>query len=304
MYLILIFIISLIFFLLSIYNLSKTIKNLYFNKLSTLLNKCITNTYITLLLSILITSIIQSSSAIIVLTISLVNTKVIHFKNSIPIIMGANIGTTTTPFIFMLNNINIFKTSYLMYIFIIIGLLLIIKKYKIGYILFYIGTLFLSMFIMEKSISSLFINNNLFYLLSNINNPTIAFTSGIIFTSIIQSSSASIVLLQLLSSLINFKLNIIIPLILGQNIGTCSTSLLSSLSLNKSHYKPFLFHLLFNILGSIFILLIIYLFNLYQLNITVSNLFIALFHLLFNILTTLLLLPFINKIENLINKLL
>lgn len=303
------FVVGISLFLFGINNLTNNLKGI--NKIK--IQKAITKTnnkYKGILIGTIITMIIQSSSFVTVLLVSLVDSGIMTLNNSIGIIMGSNIGTCITAWILSLANLNnyanLFNLNTLTGIMALVSLLLLFKKKKgLANILLSLIILILGMNIMSISLLPLSEYKSFNIILNCLTNPLFGLLAGIIITGIFQSSSIVIGLIESLA--INNKMNFLLgfTLILGSNIGTCTTSLISSINTNKTSKKVSMFHLLFNVLGATIFLtgfyLLNYLFNFTFTFKTINAFDIALIHTLFNVLSTVILLPFTNKIIKLCN---
>lgn len=257
-----------------------------------------------------VTALIQSSSATTVMVVGFVNVGLLNLTQAVGVIMGANIGTTITSWIVALGEWTAFlKPAVLAPIFIVCGVILImfIKKPRInaiGQILFGFGGLFLGLDMMSTAaepLSQLEGVKQLFLLLGS--NPVLGILTGAVVTAIIQSSSASVGILQALALAGLVPWGSAIYIILGQNIGTCITAVLSSISANTNAKRAAFMHFLFNLIGSIiFCIVALLVFNLWipQLRdelITVTQ--ISIVHTLFNVLSTIILFPFANGLVHL-----
>ncbi len=255
-----------------------------------------------------VTGLIQSSSATTVMVIGFVNAGIMSLTQAVGVIMGANIGTTVTAQIIRLGNVDqsawylaILNPKTLTPLAIIIGVSLILfskkKKFNIiGQVLAGFGILFLGMSSMENSVNALRDLPQFQHAFTIFQNPFIGVLIGAGITAIIQSSSASIGILQAAASTGLVTFASAVPIIMGQNIGTCITALLSSVGANKNAKRTAIIHLAFNMIGTVVFLIAIYF---YQSTIgfsfwkhAINSGVIADFHTLFNLLNTLLLLPF------------
>jgi phosphate:Na+ symporter len=259
------------------------------------------------LLGLIITAIIQSSSATTVIVVGLVNSGIMQFSQAVGIVMGANIGTTVTAQILRLSDIsgdsvllNIFKPTTLGPVAATIGIILFMfrrdqRSKTIGQILLGFGVLFTGMRLMEQSVGPLSDSDLFRTLFTTLKNPLIGILVGALVTGIIQSSSASVGILQALTVTGAIQWGNAIPIILGQNIGTCVTALLASIGGSRAGRRVSIAHLLFNIIGSgicIVIMLIIQgSADLAFWDKTINMGDIANFHTVFNVGTTLILLP-------------
>ena len=252
--------------------------------------------------------IIQSSSATSVMTVGFVNAGLMSLKTAIGIIMGANIGTTITAQIVSFNLVDL-----LSYPLIIIGFVLFFvskrRRYKnIGMAIIGFGILFLGMNLMKMSLEPLKDNlgfKNFLLLFSK--NPFLGVLAGLIITSILQSSSATIGLLIALASQGLIPITAAVPILFGDNIGTCATALIASTGTTVTARRAAFAHLLFNIFGTIVFFTLLYGFKLGtwlfpHLGSTVPHQ-IANMHTIFNVTTTIILFPLINYFEKLVVKL-
>ena len=291
---------GIILFIHSINTLSNNLISLSLNKIKQKLLSLTSSTSKSLTIGFLSTALIQSSSAVITLTITLINAKVLTFNNSIGIMLGSNVATTITSFIVGLNIEEL--SSYIM----LIGLLLITTKTKfskVGKLIFTIGLLFFSMFIISIAANSFKDSQIFFFYIQSVSSSFIlSIIVGALITLILQSSSVFIAILQILAMSGFINLYQAIPFIFGANIGTTFDSFYGILNSVKDSKKLAHFNLFFNIatvlLFSIFIKpfnnLIDFITNLFNLNIALN---IALANITFNLLGVLITLPFIPKIK-------
>lgn len=307
---------GLAFFLFGMNLLSSSLEKLSTGKVEKILEKLTGNIFKSILFGALVTGIIQSSAATTVIIIGLVNARILKFKSAIGLIMGANIGTTVTGQILRLNGlstssnsiVSLLTPSIIAPIFAIIGIIMFLAlkkdKYKnIGCALLGVGILFTGMLSMESSVSPL--SNNVWFtsLFSKFSNPILGVFIGAVVTAIIQSSSASVGILQAISSTGAISYASAIPIIIGQNIGTCITPIMSSINANKNAKRIALVHLYFNIIGCIIFLVGVYTiqkfigFSFWNLPIDMGG--IANFHTLFNVIVTILFIPFVSLLEKL-----
>lgn len=266
-----------------------------------------------------VTSVIQSSSATTVMVVGFVNSGIMTLKQSIGVIMGANIGTTVTAWILSLGGIssdNLFlrllKPTSFTPILALIGTVFIMfgkssKKKDTGTILLGFATLMFGMDTMSGAVSGLAdvpAFQNMFLMFKN---PVLGVLVGAVLTGIIQSSSASVGILQALSATGQVSYGAAVPIIMGQNIGTCVTALLSSFGTNKNAKRAAVVHLSFNVIGTVIWLsvfsIISMLFKPAVLDMSASYLGIAVAHSAFNIACTILLLPMSSLLEKLAIKL-
>jgi len=289
------------------------------NKLRTLLSKLTTNKIAGLLTGLGVTAVIQSSSATTVMVVGFVNSGLMTLKQAINVIMGANIGTTVTAWILSLGGISsgnffvrLLKPTSFTPILALIGIIFYMfckssKKKDTGMILLGFTTLMFGMDAMSGAVSGLQhvpAFQNLFILFKN---PLLGMLAGAILTAIIQSSSASVGILQALAFTGQVSFGAAIPIIMGQNIGTCITAILSSFGANKNAKRAALVHLSFNVIGTVVWLLtfciVKSIFAPALLDSPATAFGIAVCHSIFNILCTILLLPMGSLLEKLVNKL-
>ena len=262
-----------------------------------------------------VTAVIQSSSATTVMVVGFVNSGIMTLRQSIGVIMGANIGTTVTAWILSLGGIssdNIFmkllKPTSFTPVLALVGTALLMfgktsKKKDTGTVLLGFATLMFGMDTMSGAVSGLAdvpAFQNLFIMFKN---PVLGVLAGTILTAIIQSSSASVGILQALSVTGQVSYGAAVPIIMGQNIGTCITALLSSFGTNKNAKRAAVVHLSFNVIGTIIWLtvfsIISAVFKPALLDMGASYFGIAVAHSLFNIACTILLLPMSSFLEKL-----
>lgn len=294
--------------------LSTNLKQISGGKLEKILISVTGNKIKGLITGILITVATQSSSATTVIVVGLVNAEILNLKNAIPIIMGANIGTTITSQILRIISlegstwISLFTPAVIAPILIVIGLLLMQfaknkKTTTVGQMVIGVGLLFTGMITMVDIASGFSELPILSEILSKLSNPILGVLAGAIITLIVQSSAATVGILQALSITGIITYSTTIPIILGQNIGTCGTSILSSIGGSKNAKRTAMVHLYFNLIGTIIFLIFIYSFQ-YLIGFSfweeaVDMGKIANFHTLFNIVSTVILFPFIGLIEKL-----
>ena len=262
-----------------------------------------------------VTAVIQSSSATTVMVVGFVNSGIMSLKQSIGVIMGANIGTTVTAWILSLGGISsdnmfikLLKPTSFTPILALIGTILLMfgkssKKKDTGTILLGFATLMFGMDTMSAAVSGLAdvpAFQNLFIMFKN---PVLGVLAGAVLTAIIQSSSASVGILQALSATGQVSYGAAVPIIMGQNIGTCVTALLSSFGTNKNAKRAAIVHLSFNIIGTLIWLSVFSLISTVLkpalLDASATYLGIAIAHSLFNIACTVLLLPMSSLLEKL-----
>lgn len=279
------------------------------SKLEKTLEKMTGNVFTALIMGMVVTMVIQSSSATTVMVVGFVNAGIMTLKQSVGVILGANIGTTVTAQILRLSGgdgsgnlfMDLLKPKNLAYIIVLVGVIIMMLAKKrrtrdIADIFTGFGILFIGMAVMEGAVAPLADLPQFADLFAAISNPVLGVVVGAGVTAIIQSSSASVGILQALSTTGAITYSAAIPIILGQNIGTCITAFLSSLGGSKNARRTAMVHFYFNLIGSIAFLVATY-----AIQYTVGFSFwenpidkggIANFHTLFNVTCTLLFLPF------------
>lgn len=285
------------------------------NKLKDLLAKMTNSKFKGFLTGLVITAVIQSSSATTVMVVGFVNSGLMTLRQAINVIMGANIGTTITSWILSLGDIDgssilitLLKPTSFTPILALVGIIFYMflkddSKKDIGSILLGFATLMFGMDTMSNAVSGL-ANvpgfSNLFILFTN---PILGVLVGALLTAIIQSSSASVGILQALSSTGQVTYGAAVPIIMGQNIGTCVTCLLSSIGTNKNARRAAVVHLLFNTIGTVVILTLFCIIKTFVyiplLSEQASMFGIALTHSIFNVLCVMILLPMSALLEKL-----
>ena len=277
-------------------------------QLNTVLGKITDNPIQGFGLGLGITSIIQSSSATTVMLVGLVNSEIITLKQSIYVIMGANVGTTVTAWLLSLTGISgdsvivqLLKPSSFTPVLALIGIIFYMfvkntEKKDTGMILLGFAVLMYGMESMSGAVSGLKEVEGFTNLLTVFSNPILGVLAGALLTAIIQSSSASVGILQALSTTGAITYASAIPIIMGQNIGTCVTALISSIGANKNAKRVAFVHLYFNIIGTVALLLLFYSVNSFVhfafVDLQANQFGIAITHSMFNLLCTALLLPF------------
>lgn len=279
-------------------------------KLEKTLEKMTGNIFKALLMGMVVTAVIQSSSATTVMVVGFVNAGIMTLKQSVGVILGANIGTTITGQILRLDSSGAMGESFLMqilkpknlaYVMVLVGIILMMtskskRRRNVADILVGFGVLFIGMATMENAVSPLADLPQFSELFATISNPILGVLIGAGVTAIIQSSSASVGILQALSTTGAITYSAAIPIILGQNIGTCITAFLSSIGGTKNARRTAMIHFYFNMIGSVIFLLAVYAIE-YTIGFSfweeaIDKAGIANFHTLFNVVVTLLFLPF------------
>lgn len=287
--------------------------------LRSLLEKMTQNRLMGLLAGLGVTAVIQSSSATTVMVVGFVNSGLMTLRQSIGVIMGANIGTTVTAWILSLSGIEgssllvqMFKPSTFTPILALVGIILYMfckadKKKDTGMILLGFATLMFGMEAMSSAVSSLRNVPQFREIFLMFSNPILGVLAGAVLTGIIQSSSASVGILQALASTGQVTYGAAIPIIMGQNIGTCVTALLSSIGTNKNARRAALVHLNFNVIGATVGIVLFYVVRAVAapalLGQAASEWGIAVAHSIFNILCTAVLLPMGGLLEKLVLRL-
>lgn len=313
---------GLAFFLYGMNVMSSGLEKMAGGKLEQALKKLTSNTWLSLFLGTFITIVLQSSSSLTVMLVGLVNCGVMEVSQTVVIIIGANIGKTFTTWLLCLMGVDtagplwlsLLNPEYFSLIFALVGAILIMmskngRKKDIGSILVGFAVLMYGMVLMGDAVAPLKDSEEFQQLLTKFENPFLGVLVGTVVTGVIQSSAASIGILQRLadsSGAITFGMAI--PIIMGQNIGTCVTAVISSFGVNRNAKKVSVIHIAFNIIGTVIFL------TLYEvLDMIVKFAFsewiinsvgIAIVHTVFNVATTILLLPFAKGLEKIANKVL
>lgn len=293
-------------FLFAVNNLSNLLQDLMGERSSKILKRFTDNILLAVLTGTIITVLLDSSSAVIIITIVLVNAKVIDFKNAIGIVMGANIGTT---FSSQLIALDIGKYSPIP---IFLGLLFgfYVKNQKISSVakvMLYFGILFFGLYTMERAVEPLRESDRFTEMMLSLNSPLRGAAYGALVTVIIQSSSATMGMVITLAKKSLIELSGAIAVMIGAELGTCADTLFATIKSSRQALKTGLFHLSFNIISiSIGLLIFPYFVN-FILSISDSASLeqkVANAHMLFNFAGVILFLPFVKPIENLLNHLL
>ncbi len=283
--------------------------------LRTILGKLTTNKLAGFLTGLAVTAVIQSSSATTVMVVGFVNSGLLALGQAINVIIGANIGTTVTAWLISLGGIDgealwiqLLKPTSFTPVLALVGIIFTMffksqKKKDTGVILLGFATLMFGMDTMSSAVSGLRDVPEFQQLFLVFANPVFGVLAGAVLTAIIQSSSASVGILQALSSTGAVTMGAAIPIIMGQNIGTCITAILSSFGTNKNAKRAALVHLSFNVIGTVVLLTVFCiskaLFEIPLLSSPATHFSIAVAHSLFNIICTVLLLPMTKQLEKL-----
>lgn len=283
------------------------------NQLKNILEKLTASRFKGFLLGAGVTAIIQSSSATTVMVVGFVNSGIMSLKQAIGIIMGANVGTTITSWILSLSGIessnvliSLLKPTSFTPILALIGIVLLMRKKSsksadTGMILLGFAVLMFGMDAMSAAVNPLKDVPEFQQILTMFSNPILGVLAGAFLTAVIQSSSASVGILQALASTGAVSYGSAIPIIMGQNIGTCVTAMISSVGANKNAKRTAVVHLTFNIIGTTVWLTIFCIVNAIVdftfIDESASLFSIAVIHTIFNVLCTVLLFPFANQLE-------
>lgn len=306
---------GLAFFLYGMTTMSKSLEKMAGGKLERLLKRMTSTPLKSLLLGAGITIAIQSSSAMTVMLVGLVNSGVMEIGQTIGVIMGSNIGTTLTAWILSLTGIesenvlvNMLKPESFSPLLALAGVLLIMGSKKqrrrdVGRILVGFSILMYGMELMKDSVSPLADMPEFSQVLTAFQNPLTGVLVGAVVTGIIQSSAASVGILQALALTGSITYGMAVPIIMGQNIGTCATTLISSIGVNRNAKRVSVIHIAFNVIGTAVGLALFFggnlIFHFAFLDEATGAVGIAFCHTVFNVFTTALLLPFSRQLERL-----
>lgn len=287
-------------------------------QLSGLLSKFTSNKYTGFLLGMIVTAVIQSSSATTVMVVGFVNSGIMTIAQSVGVIMGANVGTTVTAWILSLTGlsgdsilIQLLKPTSFTPILALIGIILYMflkdsKKKDIGMILIGFAVLMFGMDTASDAVSGLKDVPQFTQLFVLFKNPILGILAGALLTGIIQSSSASVGILQALCVTGQVSVGAAFPIILGQNIGTCVTALLSSMGANKNAKRAAMIHFNFNLFGSVILMALFYganaIFNFAFVDKAASGVDIAIIHTACNLIVTAVFLPLSGLLEKVSTK--
>ena len=283
-------------------------------KLESVLAKVTEHKVIAYLFGVGVTALVQSSSASTVMVVGLVNSGIMTLKQAVNVILGANLGTTFTAWLLSLNAIssenfiiNLLKPKSFTPFLALIGIALYMfskndKKKNIGTILLGFSVLMFGMSTMSDAVSPLKDVDGFKRVLTSFSNPIIGFLVGILFTMTIQSSAGTIGVLQALSLSVKVKYSMAIPVVVGAEVGTCITAILSSLGANKNGKRTALMHLYFNLIKATTFMILFYLIhsivNFAFMDNDIGMVGIAGIHTLINLVATPLMLPFSNLLVN------
>lgn len=285
------------------------------SRLERILEKMTSNPFKAIMLGALVTAVIQSSSATTVMVVGFVNSGIMRLSQAIGVIMGANIGTTMTSWLLSLTGIQgesifmqLLKPTSFTPILAIIGIFFIMmskssKKKDIGTILMGFAILMFGMETMSSAVAPLADNEQFKSILTMFSNPVLGVIAGAVLTAVIQSSSASVGILQAMCATGAVTYSTALPIIMGQNIGTCVTALLSAIGANKNAKRAALVHLYFNLIGTIVFMVLFYIINaIFPFEFfeqPANQAGIAIMHSVFNIFATIVWLPFMKLLEKL-----
>ncbi len=304
-------------FMFGMHTLSGALEKLAGGRIETLLEKMTSNPIKGVGLGALVTALIQSSAATTVMMVGFVNSGLMKLSQVIGVIMGANIGTTATAWLVSLSSAGggqtlasqIFSVDTFTTVLAILGIILAMftksdRKKTIGTIMVGFSLLMFGMDMMSAAAESLKDNEQFTSIMTMFSNPILGVLAGALLTAVLQSSSVSIGILQSISNKTGMvTYSIALPIILGQNIGSCVTALLSSIGANKSAKRVAIVHLYFNIIGTVVFLSLFYLINamidLPFMEEQLNSVGIATIHTCFNVLVTALFLPFTKQLEKL-----
>ncbi len=291
-------------FLFGMHTLSGGLEKFAGGNLERWLEKLTSNPIKGVALGVGVTALIQSSAATTVMMVGFVNSGIMKLSQAIGVIMGANIGTTATSWLLSLSAVegeglvSIFKPTTFTPILAVIGIVMLMfmksdKKKTLGVILN----------AMSEAVKPLENNEAFGQFMAAFSNPVLGVVTGAALTALIQSSSVSVGILQTFSKTSGITYSIALPIILGTNIGSCVTALISAIGANKSAKRVAIVHLYFNIIGTILFLSLFYILNSFLdfafMNSALNSLGIAIIHTTFNVLTTLVFLPFTKQLEKL-----
>lgn len=302
-------------FMFGMHTLSGALEKFAGGKLETWLEKMTSNPFKGVALGAGVTALIQSSAATTVMLVGFVNSGIMKLSQAIGVIMGANIGTTATGWIISLTSVSgsgiaaVFNPSNFTPVVAVVGIVLVMftkadRKKTFGTILIGFALLMFGMSAMSAAAEGLKDNEQFRDFMVMFTNPFLGVLAGALLTAVLQSSSVSIGILQTLSNQTGtITYSIALPIILGQNIGSCVTTLISAVGANKSAKRVAIVHLYFNVIGTLVFLSLFYLVNslteLAFMEEQLNSVGIAVIHTCFNLLATLLFLPFTKQLEKL-----
>lgn len=284
-------------------------------RMERLLERLTSKRIMAVLLGAGVTAVIQSSSATTVMVVGFVNSGIMKLSQAIGIIMGANIGTTITSWLLSLTGIEgsnfvltLLKPSSFSPVLAVIGVIFIMftkneKKKDIGTIMVGFAILMTGMETMSDAVAPLAQNEQFTGILTMFSNPILGMLAGAVLTAVIQSSSASVGILQALCATGAVGYGTALPIIMGQNIGTCITAIMSSIGASKNAKRAAAVHLYFNVIGTMIFMIVFYILHAFVrfsfMDMAANAAGIAVIHSLFNVSATIILLPFSNVLEKL-----
>lgn len=305
-------------FMFGMHTLSSALEKFAGSRIETLLNKMTSNPIKGVALGAAVTALLQSSAATTVMMVGFVNSGLLKLSQVISVIMGANIGTTATAWLVSLSSLagsdvsgimSILNFNTIVTIIAVVGIVFAMftksdKKKTVGYILVGFSLLMIGMNMMSGASETLKDNPDFTKFMAMFSNPVLGVVAGAVLTAVLQSSSVSIGILQSISNqtgTVTYK--IALPILLGQNIGSCVTALISSIGANKAAKRVAIVHLYFNLIGTVVFLGLFYLVTAFidipVVNENLNAVGIAIVHSCFNILATALFLPFTKQLEKL-----
>lgn len=307
---------GLAFFMYGMHVLSESLKKTAGGKLEKLLRKATDNPFKGLAIGAVITIAIQSSSAMTVMLVGFVNSGIMELGQTIGVIFGSDVGTTLTAWILSLSGIDsqnnialqLLQPKNFSLVFALIGMILLMtcksqRKKDIGLMLLGFAVLMTGMTMMSGSMSGLKEDEGFTNLLLKFDNPILGVLAGTLVTGVIQSSAASIGILQSMSTTGAITWGVAIPIIMGANIGTCATAILSSFGVNRNAKRVTVIHVAIKVIGTILWLVIFYGVNAVHpfgfMGKTINFVGIALFHTIFNTVNTIVMFPFQKQLEKL-----
>lgn len=307
---------GLAFFLYGMNVMSNGLRKMAGGTLESSLKKVTSNALAGMGLGAAITIAIQSSSAMTVMLVGLVNSGIMPFEQTISVIMGSSMGTTVTNWITAMSGVQgegllvLLKPESFSPVLAIVGISMIMMSKKsrqqdIGKILIGFSILMYGMTLMSNSVSSLKDSPSFASILTAFQNPILGLLIGTVFTGVIQSSAASISIIQALSATGQISFSMAFPLILGANIGTCVTALISSIGVNRDAKKVSVIHVAMKVIGATFCMVLFYGVNAVRpfpfMGESVNRISIAMTHTAFNIVNTIILFPFSRQLVSLAN---
>lgn len=306
---------GLAFFLFGMNVMSEGLEKMAGSRFEGFLKGMTSNRFKSLMLGAAMTALLQSSSAVTVMLVGLVNSGIMNLTQSVGVIMGSNIGTTVTAWILSLTGIEgdsffirLLKPEGFSPLLALVGVLLFSfskssKRRNLGSVFLGFALLMTGMSIMSTAMKPLAQMESFQNILVMFSNPIMGILTGLVITAIIQSSSASVGILQSISLTGMLTYGAAIPIIMGQNIGTCITSLIAGIGANKNAKRVTAVHILFNIIGTVLLSIVFYtlhaIFKFAFVDTPISILGIAMVHSAFNIISTLILFPFSKGLEKL-----